>query len=310
MQFLSKLGLNQGGSGGDLPARAAALAPNAVAVLLVVALAAQLAWFVWQVLSPPAPQRPPASPMRPSTLSGPDVAAIVKAHLFGTAAVQATGNAANAPTTNLRLVLAGTLAGKDPSHGWAIVGESAQSAKVYPTGANLPGGATLKEVYADRIILDRGGHLESLPLPRLTEGAVVATASYNQPASQPNLAETVQNLVRQDPGAVTEILRPQPVFAGGQQKGYRVYPGTNRAEFAKLGLMPGDLVTAVNGTPLNDPNSGLQALRGVGTGGPVTLTVERNGTEQQVTVDPSKVMSELPIRRPTNRRQDNIDQED
>jgi len=80
----------------------------------------------------------------------------------------------------------------------------------------------------------------------------------------------------------------------GQQKGYRIYPGRNRAQFASLGLMPGDLVTAVNGAPLDDPNSGLATLRGIGAGGSVTLTIERNGSEQQLTLDMAAAMAALP----------------
>jgi len=152
----------------------------------------------------------------------------------------------------------------------------------------MPGGARLREVYADRVILERAGRLESLPLPRLAGGAATPVA-YTQgtrvaPPSD-SLAESVRQLVAQDPSALSDFIRPQPVFAGGQQKGYRVYPGRNRTQFAALGLMPGDLVTAVNGAPLDDPNRGLDTLRGVNAGGPVILTVERNGQVQQVTVD-------------------------
>ena len=57
------------------------------------------------------------------------------------------------------------------------------------------------------------------------------------------LGDRLRNLAAQNPGAITEIIRPQPVFANGQQRGYRVYPGRNREQFTKLGLMPGDLVT-------------------------------------------------------------------
>ena len=35
-------------------------------------------------------------------------------------------------------------------------------------------------------------------------------------------------------------------------RGFRVYPGANRQAFARLGLRAGDLVTAINGTPLDD----------------------------------------------------------
>jgi len=285
MQFLSRLRLPQGGQSDGLSARVMNAAPTVVSVLVVIALAAQLAALLWHVLAPGGPSgEAPVDITGPSP--GPNVPGIVNAHLFGTAAVAASGDAASAPATNMQLVLAGTLAGSDPSRGWAIIGESAQAARVYATGATVPGGATLKEVYADRAILERGGRLESLLLPRLAGGAPVPVV-YSQGAQQPqpSMADTVRNLARQDPGAVSEIIRPQPVFAGGQQKGYRVYPGRNRQQFASLGLMPGDLVTAVNGTALDDPNRGPEILRGIGAGGPVTLTVERNGAQQQVTVD-------------------------
>ena len=291
MQFLARLGLATGGSG-DAAARLAAAAPAIVSVILVVALAAQLAALVWRVVVP-APAVAPAADLPSTVTTGPNVAGIVNAHLFGSAALEATGDAASAPQTNLRLTLAGTLAGGDPARGWAIIGESAQAARVYATGATVPGGARLKEVYADRVILERGGRLESLPLPRLAANGAAVPVAFTPPAAaqQPSLADSVQNLVRQDPGAVSEIIRPQPVFAGGQQKGYRVYPGRNRAQFASLGLMPGDLVTAVNGAPLDDPNRGLETLRGIGAGGAVTLTIERNGTEQQVTIDASSAVA-------------------
>lgn len=294
MQFLARLGLATGGSG-DAAAGLAAAAPAIVSVVLVVALAAQLASLVWRVIVP-SPAMTPATDVQVPASTGPDIAGIVNAHLFGSAAVEATGDAASAPQTNLRLILAGTLAGADPTMGWAIIGESAQAARVYATGTTVAGGARLKEVYADRVILERGGRLESLSLPRLAGGGGGPAPMALQPspvAQQPTLADSVQTLVRQNPGAVSEIIRPQPVFAGGQQKGYRVYPGRNRAQFASLGLMPGDLVTAVNGAPLDDPNRGMETLRGIGAGGAVTLTIERNGTEQQVTVDASAAMAEM-----------------
>jgi len=299
MQFLPKLAWPGGDSRAALPARVLAVARAAVAVLRGVVLAAQLASFAWRLIEPPAATGPVVAPVT-APAAAVNVAALVNARLFGSLAVEATGDAASAPTTNLRLVLAGTLAGENPEDGWAILGETVQAAKVYATGATVPGNAKLKAVYADRVILERGGKLESLPLPRLTGGAGPTPVVYNQgvpsypAAGQASLADSVQQLVAQNPGAVSEIIRPQPVFAGGEQRGYRVYPGRNRAQFAKLGLMPGDLVTAVNGTPLSDPNQSLEMLRNVGEGSPVTLSIERNGQPQQVTIDPSQVLAELP----------------
>jgi len=288
MEFLSKVGVPQGGSAS---ARLAAAAPTVVTVVLVIALAAQLAALVWRVLVPQQDMAPVAGPPVAAP-TGPNLAGIVGAHLFGTAAIEASGDAASAPATSLRLTLAGTIAGQDPARGWAIIGQTAQDAKVYATGASIPGGAKLREVYADRVILERGGRLEALALPRLTGGGSLQAASRSEPA-RPNLAQSVQALSERDPIAVSEFIRPQPVFAGGQQKGYRVYPGRNRSQFASMGLMPGDLVTAVNGSPLNDPNSGLETLRGISAGGAVTLTIERNGTEQQLTIDPAAALAAI-----------------
>ncbi len=296
MQILSKLPSFGGDKAGGLASALVAHGPMLASGVLVIAIAAQLAALVWRFLAPPAAPLPAAPGTMAAPAAGVNIAGIVNAHLFGTALVEAAGDPANAPATSLNLVLAGTIAGQDPKAGWAIIGETAQAARLYATGATLPGGARLTEVYADRAILDRGGRLESLPLPRLAGGAPVQIGytPAARPAAEPSLADNIRQFVAQDPQAVSEILRPQPVFAGGQQRGYRVYPGRNRSQFAKLGLMPGDLVTAVNGAPLDDPNRGLDTLRGVGAGAPVVLTVERNGSAQQITVDPAQVMADIP----------------
>ncbi len=99
-------------------------------------------------------------------------------------------------------------------------------------------------------------------------------------------------LPAQNPGAITEILRPQPVFANGQQRGYRVYPGRDRQQFTRLGLMPGDLVTEINGTPLDDPARGVEILQSMNSAAEVTVTVERNGQPTQVTINNAQVAAE------------------
>ncbi len=274
----------------------AAAAPSIVTVVLAVAIAAQLAALAWRALGSaddgsggPAPDIAPPAPAV-------DLAAIVNAHLFGVA--RESGDPNDAPATTANLTLAGTLAGREPEHGWAIIGASGQSTRVYATGAALPGGAKLFAVYTDRVILDRNGARESLLLPRLAGGAggvMPRSVANNSAEEAPNasLADSVRQLLVQNPQATGDLLRPQPYFMGGSLRGYRVYPGRNRAQFASLGLQPGDLVMAVNGTALDDPNRGLEILRGIGQGGAVTLTVERGGQQQQITVDPSSVVQQM-----------------
>ena len=274
----------------------AAAAPSIVTVILAVVVAAQLAALVWRALGASddsgALPTPDITPPAPAV----DLPALVNAHLFGVAAD--SGDPNDAPATTANLTLTGTLAGREPEHGWAIIGATGQSARVYATGAGLPGGSKLFAVYPDRVILDRNGSRESLLLPRLAGAAggyapqrASAMAGGESPGA--SLADNVRQLLVQNPQAGGELLRPQPVFAGGSLRGYRVYPGRNRAQFTSLGLQPGDLVMAVNGAALDDPNRGLEILRGVGQGGAVTLTVERGGQQQQITIDPSAALQQI-----------------
>jgi general secretion pathway protein C len=268
----------------------AAAAPTLATLVLVVLLAAQLAALLWRALGSGEEAGVPSAEIDVGTLPAVDLPAIVNAHLFGVA--QHSGDPSDVPATSANLTLAGTLAGPDPSTGWAIIGTTGQSARVYATGSSLPGGTKLVAVYPDRVILDRGGARESLVLPRLSGGA--APGAFAPPVAQGGM--TPDDVVRQVLGqqaAVNELLRPQPVFAGGQLRGFRVYPGRDRTQFARTGLQPGDLVMAINGAALDDPQRGLETLRGIGQGAAVTLTIDRNGQQQQLTIDPAEAMQEL-----------------
>ena len=165
-----------------------------------------------------------------------------------------SGDGANAPPSSMPLVLAGVLATEDPKEGMAIIGESAAAAKVVSVGQQVPGGAQLHSVYNDRAIIDRNGALEAVLLPRRSAGTVGAPPPPPPVAAEGNDAvlERMRRLVNDDPGVIGQVLRPQPVFAGGKMRGFRVYPGANRQAFARIGLRAGDLVTAINGTPLDD----------------------------------------------------------
>jgi general secretion pathway protein C len=272
--------------------------PWAVSALLVVVLAWQLVQLAWAILGVRSGQAPAVAaqtgapqPAQPAV----NVAAIVSAHLFGEANSPAAGSTdPNAvAATQMPLVLVGTIAHSEPEKGYAIIGESAQSAKVYGVGKTITGGTKLHSVYPDRAILDRGGKLEALLLPKkFTGGGMTAASPSSGAGPDPMLGERLRQLVATNPGAITEILRPQPVFANGQQRGYRVYPGRNRQQFNKLGLLPGDMVTAINGTPLDDPARGMEVLSTMNSAANVTVSVERNGETVQVNINNAQIAAD------------------
>jgi general secretion pathway protein C len=238
--------------------------------------------------APPPPAPPPARHVNAAT--------IANSHLFGNAAAQAKpqGDAANAQPTSIPLVLTGVIAADKPENGLAILGENANNTKLVAVGQPVPGGAKLYQVFADKVILDRNGTLESLMLPRQNQGL-----GMNPPPPPPPLptaenpvVDRVRQLIATEPNAISEVIRPQPVFAQGKQKGFRVYPGRNRQAFTRIGLRPGDLVLAINGTPLDDPSRGQEIFNTLGSSSEAHVTVMRNGKQQDLTLQMSQIAQE------------------
>ncbi len=265
--------------------------PRVAAWLLALALGVQAAMIVTSLAGvggAPAPgMMAAAARVRRAPV---DVAAITNTHLFGVAPTSAAGNA-NAPQTSMPLVLTGVIAANDPRDGLAILGPNAASTKVYAVGDNIPGGARLHAVLADHVLLERDGIIESLALPRHLAGSAPPPSLSAAPTEAP-LVERMQELVSRNPGIIGDIMRPEPVFVGGKQQGFRVYPGRDQEAFARLGLRPGDLVTAIDGTPLDDPARGEEILQTLGTSSEAHVTVLRNGQQQDLTLDLAAVEEE------------------
>jgi general secretion pathway protein C len=263
--------------------------PRAAVWLLAIAIGAQAASIVTHLAgtggAPVPAQLTAAAPAQAHV----DVAAIASGHLFGAAPIPASGTSSSAPQTTMALVLTGTIAVSRPQDGLAILGPSATQAKVYAVGDSVPGGARLHAVYDDRVLLDRGGRLEALMLPRkFSAGPGPLAAPYPMPSS----FERVRRVISEDPSIIADVMRPQPVFADGKQRGYRVYPGRNSRAFMSLGLRPGDLVVAINNTPLDDPARGEEIFRTLSSSSEARVTVMRNGRQQDLTLNMSEIASE------------------
>lgn len=254
------------------------MAPRWVAILAVVLIGVQLALLA-TFRRPSLPVAAATAPAAART-SAVDLPAILRANLFGRSAAPAA-DGANAPVTRLALALTGVIATTRPEDGFAILGQSATATRLYAAGSTLPGGVRLHSVYPDRVLLDIGGSLEALPLPKRD----LANLPPPPPPPAASALDRVQQLVREQPGIIGEILRPQAVIADGRQRGYRVYPGPNQRAFNRLGLRPGDLVTAINGTTLDDPNRGGEIFSTLASVAEATVTVERNGTTQDVVLN-------------------------
>jgi general secretion pathway protein C len=280
--WLARPGLPAAGS------QLAARAPQLTVWVLAAALGVQAAVIVTHLAGsgtgqPPRSAAVAANPAHPPL----DLAALGNGHLFGVAPAPVRDDA-NAPQTNMPLILTGIFAATDPKNGLAIIGTTANNAKVYPVGERVPGNAVVHAVYIDRVLLERNGAIEALLLPRKFTGTGLAPVLPTGPSA----LDRVQRVISNEPGLISDVLRPQPVFADGKLHGYRVYPGQNTRAFASLGLRNGDLVLAVNGTPLDDPARGNDIFSTLGNSDQARVTVIRNGQQQDITLNMSQIANQ------------------
>jgi general secretion pathway protein C len=272
--------------------------PRLLSLALAALIAVELARIAITLLSggPVKSPQPVLTGPPPSQQHGVDVQSVVAAHLFGIATVDpAAQDPANAPPSTANLVLAGTIATQDPKRGVAIISDGGPS-KVYSVGDTI-GGATLHSVYLDHVILDRAGILETLLLPRLLGPGMNGPPLVRRTGADPRTVAAVDNIrrmVQQDPGILDQVMRTVPSYdnVAGKLRGFRAYPGRNRLIFSKLGLKPGDLVTAINGTPLDDPQRSQDVFNTIQTSDHATVTVERGGQKQDITLNIAQVAAQ------------------
>jgi general secretion pathway protein C len=264
-----------------LQANGTKLVSLVIAALILLQLLQMGYSLISKPLKSPQPIPPAAAPR--AQQSGVDVQTVVSAHLFGVAVADpSTQDPENAPQSSANLMLTGTIATQDPKRGVAIISDGGAPSKVYSVGERISG-ASLHSVYLDHVILDRGGALETLLLPRQLPPSTRGPAAVaRRPAGDPRTVAAVDNIrrmVQQDPSILDQVMRTVASFdnAAGKLRGFRAYPGRNRAIFSKLGLKAGDLVTAINGTPLDDPQRSQDVFNTIQTSDRVTVTIERGG---------------------------------
>ena len=283
---------------------AASWLPSAASAVFVVLTGWALAGIVWAVIPTPESARwtpPPvsASPDSAASDRGPDVAALVNAHLFGeyTAPTQPVAREVlEAPETRLDLTLTGILAATENRGSRALIAQGKSDEEPYGIDDLITRGVTLKSIFADRVILSRDGQLETLRLDK-DKPSSFTPASYEAPVEVAEgnvrtitgteayeLAQIRETLLA-DPSQAANYLRVQPARIGGEMRGYRIYPGRNRQLFSTAGLRPGDLVTGVNGVNLDDPGRALQLLGDLSTASSLSVTVERGGNQQTINVN-------------------------
>ncbi len=293
----------------ELVANPGARVQNGVQVVMVLAVAYSAAQLTWRAL--PEPEMG-AAPVPVFDGAGAQSAApksnaaaqIPNWHLFGevqlTPQVVEQPKAVDLPETNLRLTLRGVIASPDPGQARAIVADSSGNENFYKINDKLPGNAVLKEVHADRIVIQRGSRFETLKLPK--EQLTLETQVEEQPAFRPTPRSNfgrgsspvaaapvepveslgqVRDVLMKDPMRLADVVRISPKRENGSFLGYELQPGRDANFMARYGLMPGDIVVSINGTALDSPAKGFGLMRELQSAEMLDIEVDRNGSRQR-----------------------------
>ncbi|HHQ4684704.1 TPA: GspC family type II secretion system variant ExeC [Aeromonas veronii] len=252
---------------------------------LLIMLAQQSAALTWRLLTLASPQT--SQPWQPSAvavngLSNPrlELGEVSRLALFGKAIPKAQAKAAvaaNAPRTQLNAQLNGVLASSDPAKSIAIIAMSGIQ-NSYGVGDMIDGTqARIRQVYPDRVIIERDGRDETLML----DGE-----EYGKPLPQTNAAPlgSLRSELMADPGKITDYLNISPVQVDGRMTGYRLNPGSKPEFFNQSGLQANDLAISINGLDLRDNMQAMQAMQQMAGATEMTVTVERQGEQFDIYV--------------------------
>ncbi len=285
-----------------------------VNVLLVIALAHALAGLTLAVLTGGSSSLmtldPASGPMihRDSPRPAADASVISAWRLFGQVETQrpATPPPVVIPVTSLNLRLAGIFfAERGGDWMLALIADGANPERSYRTGEALPGGAYLKRIERDQVVVSHNNREEVLRLPKLDDpqrpvGALpplLMPEPVVEPASEPEpttfnapqvinagaIAERLRGEAASRPQALEDIAFASPYVQNGQFMGFRLRPGRDRQLFQQLGLNGGDVLTEINGTRLSNPAQGLAILQELMSASRIDVRVLRNGAEIPLT---------------------------
>jgi len=280
-----------------------ALATCALLGALAVWLLARLIW----ILMPRGDVGDAAMHVGPADTAA--AMSIAKWHLFGNTPVAATG----ASGAMQSMILRGTLADRDPAAGVAVI-DAGDGEQAYRAGEAISGGIKLQRVYPDHAVVLRDGVEETLTLTRdrnlqpteivrqpAAGGARAArSGTTNAPSSSapanaaangasqtvhasPQLQQTIDR-ARQNPEELARRLQIVPVVDGGRMTGIRLSAGTDTSLMNQIGLRPGDVVTAVNGAPVDSLARGQQIIEGLRNASSARVTVLRDGRPTDITI--------------------------
>lgn len=241
---------------------------GAIAVILIAALAFQVARLVYAVIVPVGA----VGEWRPATIHSSSAIRSTTAG-FDPFFRLAPPNQ-EAVVTSLPLKLFGVRMDMATGRGSAIIETSDGVQSSFAVGDEIEPGVMLKMVGFDNVTIDRGGIAEQIFLDQSVAAPVAQPSGAALPVGEMSGSSLLANNIEIAPRA-----------ENGKISGMILNPKGDGALFRAAGLEPGDVLTAINGKPVTDGEDIRSSLAG---GGTVSLEVERGGRRMTVSAKTSQ----------------------
>lgn len=219
-------------------------------------------------------------------------AAVAAANLFGSAPAEAP--TPPSAVTREQLVLVGTLAMSDPSKASAIIGTQDVRPRFHVAGSVVAPGITLREVYTDHAVVDRGGQTETVWMPRsaLTFASApralgapaIALVAEEEPEPEQPKPPPVAEVLDYENARVGSAFKETALTSNGVFMGLIVQAGPDPSVLQQMGLKPGDVIKGVDGI-LIDIDQVDRLRKALAKGGKIQLDVIRPDGPVDVQVD-------------------------
>ncbi|MET1256734.1 type II secretion system protein GspC [Aliikangiella maris] len=240
-----------------------------------------------------------------------DISKVVNMNLFGAIieqVVEVKPVVENVVETSLNLKLRGIYAADTVEKANAIIEDDRGKQEVYFIGEKLKvsGRVYLRQVYADRVILETNGRRESLTLEQPELVIKTTSSPYSKaPPSLPTkdsprrtkvddkrkddrLTEKLseyRNKLSSDPQSVADIISGQPHYVNGELQGFRIQPGKDKRLFQELGLRRNDIVTSINGVGLTNIQDAMRLMGDMQSFKEMSVEIQRGNQQLNILVN-------------------------
>ncbi|MBW1897649.1 MAG: PDZ domain-containing protein [Deltaproteobacteria bacterium] len=192
--------------------------------------------------------------------------------------------------TELNLKLWGTVTGP-AAFAFAVIEETKnRTQSLYRTGDTIQN-ATVKLILREKVVLNVNGRDEILEIEQLdtkSKRRVSAISSRSRGDVKPLRAQKITLRRSQIQSAMENVsdlmsqVKIRPHFENGQPDGLTLSSLKPRSIFRKMGLRNGDIITGIDGSPIQTVDDALKFYESLTSSSNVSLQMKRRGREKTI----------------------------